>query len=76
MTYLVDVFPDRSAAASASLNLARCLAAAGGTSFVMPMIGRIGVGWAFTVCVLVQVVALTGVLVQWKFAARWRMAGC
>ncbi|EOD47446.1 putative mfs multidrug protein [Neofusicoccum parvum UCRNP2] len=37
MTYLVDVFSDRSAAASASLNLARCLFAAGGTSFVMPM---------------------------------------
>ncbi|KAH8705061.1 hypothetical protein BGW36DRAFT_366746 [Talaromyces proteolyticus] len=29
-TYLVDVFPDTSAAASASLNLARCLFAAGG----------------------------------------------
>ncbi|KAJ3544898.1 hypothetical protein NM208_g2784 [Fusarium decemcellulare] len=49
MTYLVDVFHDRSAAASASLNLARCLFAAGGTSFVMPMINGIGVGLAFAV---------------------------
>jgi predicted MFS family arabinose efflux permease len=72
MTYLVDIFPDRSAAASASLNLARCLFAAGGTSFVMPMIDSIGVGLTFTVCVAVQAVALIGPLVQWKFARGWR----
>ncbi|KAI1778754.1 MFS general substrate transporter [Hypoxylon cercidicola] len=72
MTYLVDVFSDRSAAASASLNLARCLFAAGGTSFVMPMVDSIGVGLAFTVCVAIQVVALLGVAVQWKYAPAWR----
>jgi MFS family permease len=73
MTYLVDIFPDRSAAASASLNLARCLAAAGGTSIVMPMVNGIGVGVAFTICVTVQLVALVGPLVQWRFAGAWRM---
>ncbi|KAL0782123.1 hypothetical protein CaCOL14_000029 [Colletotrichum acutatum] len=72
MTYLIDVFPDRSAAASASVNLARCLFAASGTSFVMPMVSGIGVGWAFTVCVVAQLAALLGAGVQWKFAARWR----
>lgn len=72
MTYLVDVFAERAAAASASLNLARCLFAAGGTSFVMPMVNAIGVGAAFTVCVGVQVGALVGVRVQWRFAGAWR----
>lgn len=72
MTYLVDVFPARSAAASASLNLARCLCAAGGTSFVLPMVDGIGAGLAFTVCAIVQLFALTGVAVQWKFASKWR----
>ncbi|KAL3487802.1 major facilitator superfamily domain-containing protein [Aspergillus germanicus] len=72
MTYLVDVFPDRSAAASASLNLARCLFAAGGTSFVMPMIQGVGVGVAFTICVAVQILALVGPWVQWRFAGGWR----
>ncbi|KAF5572852.1 multidrug transporter [Fusarium pseudoanthophilum] len=72
MTYLVDVFHDRSAAASASLNLARCLFAAGGTSFAMPMINSIGVGLAFTVCVAVQGVAVVSLAVQWKFGAKWR----
>lgn len=73
MTYLVDVFSDKSAAASASLNLARCLFAAAGTSFIMPMIHGIDVGLAFTVCAIVQAVALVGVGVQWRFAGRWRV---
>lgn len=72
MTYLVDVYSDRSAAASASLNLARCLFAAGGTSFVMPMVNGVGAGLAFTICVIIQVVAFFGVIVTWKFGSRWR----
>ena len=72
MTYLVDVFHDRSAAASASLNLARCLFAAGGTGFVIPLINKIGVGPAFTICAAVKVVALVGPLIQWRFAGGWR----
>ncbi|KAF3217601.1 hypothetical protein TWF106_007907 [Orbilia oligospora] len=73
VTYLVDIFNDRSAAASASLNLARCLFAAGGTSFVMPMINGIGVGPTFSVCAAVQVLGMLGLAVQWKFGARWRI---
>ncbi|KAF4999852.1 hypothetical protein FDECE_11383 [Fusarium decemcellulare] len=72
MTYLVDVFHDRSAAASASLNLARCLSAAGGTSFVMPMINGIGVGLAFTVCVIVQAISLLSLVVQFRYGSAWR----
>lgn len=72
MTYLVDVHSDRSAAASASLNLARCLFAAGGTSFIMPMINGVGAGLAFTICVIVQGIALSGVAITWKFGMRWR----
>ncbi|KKY17196.1 putative mfs multidrug [Phaeomoniella chlamydospora] len=72
MTYLVDVFPDESAAASASLNLARCLFAAGGTSVVMPMVNGIGVGLAFTICVTVQILALSGAAAQWIYGGAWR----
>ena len=72
MTYLVDIFHDRSAAASASLNLARCLFAAGGTSFVMPMVNGTGVGWAFSICAFIQTVALVLVAIQWKYAGAWR----
>lgn len=74
MTYLVDIFSDRSAAASASLNLLRCLFAAGGTSFVMIMVNKIGAGLAFTVCIAAQVVGLLGFAVQWLYGRRWRSA--
>ncbi|KAF2017871.1 MFS general substrate transporter [Aaosphaeria arxii CBS 175.79] len=72
MTYLVDAFPDRSAAASASINLARCLLAAGGTSFVMPLINHSSVAIAFTACSVVQVVSLIGLGLQRRFGMKWR----
>ncbi|KAJ1548721.1 hypothetical protein HK405_000088 [Cladochytrium tenue] len=72
MTYLVDVFPTRSAAASAALNLARCMFAAGGTSFILPLVEAVGAGWAFTVCVGLQILALAGAGVQVKWAGTWR----
>lgn len=72
MTYPVDIFSDRSATASAGVNLARCLFAARGRSVVMPMINGIGVGLAFTVCVIVQLAGVLFVVVQWKFAPTWR----
>jgi Na+/melibiose symporter-like transporter len=71
MTYLVDMFVRQSAAASASLNLARCLFAAGGTSLVMLIINSVGVGWAFMICGGMQAVALVGFAVQWRFGDRW-----
>ncbi|KJR87362.1 MFS multidrug transporter [Sporothrix schenckii 1099-18] len=73
-TYLVDVFHagHRAAAAGASINLARCLLAAGGTTFIMPLINRIGTGLAFTVCASLQFVALAGLAVQWQYGAAWR----
>ncbi|PKS06157.1 hypothetical protein jhhlp_007474 [Lomentospora prolificans] len=71
-TYLVDIFPDRGAAASASINLARCLCAAASTSFIMPMVNSIGVGWAFTVCLGLQIMATLAAGIQWKFAGAWR----
>ncbi|KAE8378495.1 MFS general substrate transporter [Aspergillus bertholletiae] len=71
-TYLVDIFPDQSAAATASLNLARCLCAAGGASFVIPLVNRVGAGVAFTICVAVQLAAAGGLVVQWVYAGGWR----
>ncbi|EED19235.1 hypothetical protein TSTA_025520 [Talaromyces stipitatus ATCC 10500] len=70
---LMPVFPsEMSAAASASLNFARFLFAAGGTSFIMPMINGVGVGVAFTICAVVQAVALIGPSIQYKCSAGWR----
>ncbi len=53
ITYLLDLFPSQSAADSASLNIARCLFAVGGTSFVMPVINGIGMGLLYSENLLV-----------------------
>ncbi|KAI3329198.1 MFS general substrate transporter [Xylariaceae sp. AK1471] len=73
MTYLIDVFPENQAAATASVNLARCLLAAGGTSIVMPLINSVGVGLTFTIAVAVQLVAFVGLGIQWRFGGKWRL---
>ncbi|KAI0428304.1 MFS general substrate transporter [Xylaria sp. FL1042] len=72
-TYLIDVFPEHKAASSASVNFARCLLAAGGTSIVTPIIDAVGVGWTFTIAVAVQLVALLGLAIQWRFGGKWRV---
>ncbi|RWA14923.1 hypothetical protein EKO27_g208 [Xylaria grammica] len=72
-TYLIDVFPQHKAASSATVNLARCLLAAGGTSIVTPIIGSVGVGWTFTIAVAAQLVALVGLAIQWRFGGKWRV---
>jgi predicted MFS family arabinose efflux permease len=71
-TYVVDTFSDKSAAATASLNLARCLFAAGGASFIIPLVNRVGAGSAFTICAGGQLVAVIALVVQVRFAGDWR----
>lgn len=69
-TYLIDLFSENSAAATASLNLCRCVFAAGGISFIAPMISKIGTGAAFSVCAAAQVVAVGGLVIQRRIASR------
>ena len=72
MTFLVDVFPKRSASATAALNLARCLMGAGGTAAVLPIADAIDVGWTFTMFTGIMLAALGLVVVQMWYGAGWR----
>jgi fucose permease len=71
-TFMVDVFPERSASAVANLNLARCLMGAGGTAAVLPLIDAIGASWAYTAVTALQVLANGLVVVQMRYGARRR----
>jgi multidrug resistance protein len=71
-TYLVDVFPNRGASATAALNLARCLLGAGGTAAVLPLSNRIGVGWAFTMLTGIMVLSTNLVVAQMCNGPGWR----
>ncbi|KAG9557686.1 MFS general substrate transporter, partial [Aureobasidium melanogenum] len=48
-TFLVDLYLDRSASATAALNIVRCLLGAAGTAAVTPAIRAVGIGWTFTI---------------------------
>ncbi|THZ51778.1 MFS general substrate transporter [Aureobasidium pullulans] len=65
-TFLVDLYPDRSASATAALNIVRCLLGAGGTAAVSPCVRAIGVGWTFTI--FAGIMVLGGALMGLHFA--------
>jgi MFS family permease len=64
MTYLVDIFHDKSASASAALNIARCLMGAGGTAAANPLIEAVGAGPCFSILTGVMALGLVMVGLQ------------
>jgi predicted MFS family arabinose efflux permease len=71
-TFIVDIFPKRSASATAALNMARCLMGAGATASVDASIRSIGVGWTFTLWTGLMVISISLVGVQIQWGAEWR----
>jgi multidrug resistance protein len=66
ITLLVDVFPDRTASATAALNLARCLLGAGGTAVALPIVNAINVGWTFTLLTGIMLGSMVLIIVQMR----------
>jgi MFS family permease len=71
-TMMVDIYPKKSASATAALNLVRCLMGAGGTAAVLPIANAIGVGWTFTMMVGVMTASLGLIVVQISKGLKWR----
>ncbi|MCJ1383081.1 hypothetical protein MMC17_006194 [Xylographa soralifera] len=69
---VVDCHPDSSAAASAALNLVRCLLGAGGVAAVIPLLDRIGSGWTGTMVTIVWILtsAMWWAPIMW--GPQWR----
>jgi multidrug resistance protein len=71
-TLVVDLNRDSPGTATAAMNLARCWMGAGGVAAVIPIIDRIGVGWASVVVAGMWLVCSPMVLVVMKLGPRWR----
>lgn len=71
-TYLVDAMQKRSAEAIAVNNFFRYLFAAAASSFVLPMINGIGLGWTMTIGALCCWLALALILVTMRWGEKWR----
>lgn len=71
-TYIVDCLPDKSASATASLNLGRCILGAAATASVDASIDTLGVGWTMTMWTLFLVLSLGLIAVQMRHGPGWR----
>ena len=69
---IVDINPGNAASSAAANNLFRCLLGAGSTAVVIPMIERMGVGWAYTFASLVWIAFSPSLWLLMKYGPGWR----
>ena len=69
---IVDINPGNAASSTAANNLFRCLLGAGSTAVVVPMIERMGVGWAYTFASLVWITLSPTLWLLLKYGPGWR----
>lgn len=73
-TLLVDLYPTKSATATAANNLVRCLMGAAGTAVILQMINGMGRGWCFTFIGAVVMITSPLLWVVTKWGPKWREA--
>jgi MFS family permease len=72
--FLIDLYRDSPATATAAVNLTRCLVSAAGVALIVPLINAIGRGWAFSIVGFLEI-ALTPLLyVLVRYGPKWREA--
>lgn len=71
-TLTVDLFPGGSATAVASMNISRCLAGAGGTAVIDPLLKALGPGWTYTTLSLIALLFLPIPFVEMRYGHRFR----
>jgi hypothetical protein len=69
---LIDINAKRPATANATFMLFRSLAAAGVVAATLPLIRRIGVGWAATMIAGAWVIASLALWTLWMYGKQWR----
>ncbi|EOO00447.1 putative major facilitator superfamily transporter protein [Phaeoacremonium minimum UCRPA7] len=69
---IVDIYPGKAGAATASNNLSRCLLGAVASAVIVPMINAMGSGWAFTLIGLLYLVFAPVLLLIMKYGIKWR----
>lgn len=69
---IVDINPGKAASVTAANNLFRCSLGAGSTAVVIPMIDKMGVGWAYTFASLVWIALSPTLWLLIKYGPGWR----
>lgn len=73
-TLLIDIHREGPAAATAAVNLVRCLMSAGGVAAIVPITQAMNPGWAFTAIGLVNFALLAVVFLLMNKGLEWRTA--
>lgn len=68
----MDLYPDRSASATAVNNLARCSVGAAGVAVVDILLGKLGARLTFGMLAGLTAVLVPLVVVEWVWGRRWR----
>ena len=69
---MVDIWPGRSAAATAANNLMRCELGAAASAAINPMQEAMGWGWAYTTLALISVAASPILWLMTRYGIKWR----
>ena len=69
---MVDLWPSRTAAATAAGNLFRCELGAAASAAIRPMSEAMGTGFAYTTLALIAVVGSAGLWLTMRFGIQWR----
>ncbi|QSZ32932.1 hypothetical protein DSL72_002515 [Monilinia vaccinii-corymbosi] len=69
---VVDVNPGAAGTATAAFNLVRCLLGAGSTALIVPMVDRMGLGWAYTFIALLYVALSPMLFAVMLWGPEWR----
>ncbi|OJJ45848.1 hypothetical protein ASPZODRAFT_152825 [Penicilliopsis zonata CBS 506.65] len=69
---MVDLWPGRSAAATAANNLFRCELGAAASAAIEPMSQAMGTGWAYTTLGLIAISSMPSLLLMMRNGIEWR----
>ncbi|KAK2002997.1 major facilitator superfamily transporter [Colletotrichum falcatum] len=73
-TLIVDIHPGKAGTATAANNFTRCLLGAASTAAIVPIINGIGVGWAFTLMALLNILFSPALFAIMYWGVKWRKA--
>ncbi|KAJ3757639.1 major facilitator superfamily domain-containing protein [Lentinula raphanica] len=71
-TLLVDLFEDQSSTATATFIMIKGLMGAVGSSSIQPLINAIGTGWTFTAMGGLCILALSSIVLEFRYGGTWR----
>jgi len=71
---IIDLFPGKSASATAVNNLMRCSVGAAGVAVIEMIIADLGSGLAFTCLAVITFICSPLVLLEWMYGMKWRIA--